>query len=395
MEENLLRSLDLHVENLDILLASYFKSGESLSVIKKAPVWKHDIKLQQLLSDIKSGSNLVVQTCIKIALLSVNIGVDLSPLFNDLLAQCSSLHSTYLLFLDQSLSRCLFEWVSRAIREFFTHIRSVIVNIVQNPSAVTYLVGLVTRIHEEDILKFPLANKVAFRRYIMQCCSVVKETAAEFRTYLSESTLKIKAGEASEVDIDDNGETGSNDDDEDEDDEEVEHYSSQEVSVVSVCVSLMDVTLDIMKFALSSITSISDAIYSTGTEDTMSSVDDRAELCAINDNWVESVTTASKQLESLVIDLGSELYPPLSVSPKDMSTFLSYSNSVPSDRTSAETEEGSSELVMHFLQLHRVALQQLTLLEETALAAFHNEEFSRGIRSLRNRLALCIIQTDC
>jgi len=254
--------------------------------VGESPVWKHDIKLQQILSEIKSGSYVVVQTCIKIALLAINKGVDLLPLYNDLTTQCSCLHFSYLNFLNHSLSRCLFEWVSRAIREFFTHVKAVVVNTVQNPSALTYMVGLVTRIHEEEILKFPLANKVAFRRYIMQCCSVVKETAAEFRTYLSESSLKIRTGETNLIGIADSKSYNDDEEEEEEDDsvDEVEHYSTEdEISVVAVCVSLMDVTLDSMKFALASITSISDAVHSSGTDGVMSSaVDQGNQLCRMH-----------------------------------------------------------------------------------------------------------------
>ena len=104
----------------------------------------------------------VVQTCIKLLFfVLIKMWIWFHCSMNYCLSQCSS-HSSYLQFLDQSLSRCLFEWVSRAIREFFTHIRAVIGNLGKNPSSVTYMVGLVTRIHEKTFSSFPWQIKLHF-----------------------------------------------------------------------------------------------------------------------------------------------------------------------------------------------------------------------------------------
>lgn len=240
----------------------------------------------------------------------------ISPVIEELKTKCSDLYSVYLQFLSLSLSQCLFELVTRGIREFFTQIRSFVDTMANNPSATNFTAGLIARIHEDDIKKFPIANKVAFRRYLLRSCAVVKDTIAEFQNYLSESQSCEEGLEIKDVEVecrgrDDADDGGDEDDDDDSDGIPTTYSSREEVSFARRCVELMILALDGLKFALTSTTTTADAISNLSAEAD----------CAACDRWVERVAELSKALEGAVIDLGAELYPPL-VLPEQMESLF-------------------------------------------------------------------------
>ena len=225
-------------------------------------LWRQDTNLQSYLSDLKSHSHSIAQSCIKVGILATDPTVDLVPIYIEISHHTTNLQSVYLQLLDQSLSQCLFEWVSGSVRELFIQVKALVEHIKNNSSGISYTAGLISRIHDESIQKLPLSNKVAFRRYIMLCCGVVKETIAEFRTYIDKSqkriedaSLSLEAETHDVVDADDDG-------DDEEEEESCEYSSEKEIAVASVCVDLMTVSQETLKLSLETITTVSDAVYS-------------------------------------------------------------------------------------------------------------------------------------
>jgi hypothetical protein len=142
------------------------------------------------------------------------------------------------------------EWISSSVRELMVQVKALVEHVRDNNTAgVTMLAGLVSRVNDESIQKLPASNKIALRRYILQSCTVTKDTVEEFRTYLAESSDDAVTKKREEED-----------DDDEEEDDVCRYVSMEERAAVGACVDIMIIALDAMKLSLKAITTISDAI---------------------------------------------------------------------------------------------------------------------------------------
>lgn len=169
----------------------------------------------------------------------------------------------------------------------------------------------------------------------MERCLGVKETLKEFDEYVTQhhKSIEESMNQLSLKGDDENDE--DDEDDEDEDDEEDIPYSEKEVVVVESSMNLVRQCLEAMKTALHTVTIVSDTIYAYPTGHSTGSIDTpppaiRPSAAGANptppleapelpdvipitdrcDAWVESAVGYTQEIEDLVLDLGSELYPP-------------------------------------------------------------------------------------
>ena len=137
----------------------------------------------------------------------------------------------------------------------------------------------------ENIKKLPVANRIAYRREIIESCGVVKDTKEEFEGYLLKSD---DVGQnANKEDDDDADNDDVDDDDYDDDDEEVK-YNQTEKIVVKKCVDLIDAAFKVIKIFLENMPNYKDDIEN---------------IASIKENM--------DKLEKLSVDTASELYPPI------------------------------------------------------------------------------------
>ena len=208
-------------------------------------------------------------------------------------------------------------------------VKALVEHVRDNDSAgVTMLAGLVSRVNDDSIQKLPASNKIALRRYILQSCTVTKDTVEEFRAYLAESSDDAVTKKEDEEDEE-------ADDDDDDADDACRYVSLEERAVVGVCVDLMIVALDTMKLSLKAITTISDAICTQNgdvNEGKLSPVGNltcwinyiscRVDVSRCSDRWVELVAQSVKEVEGDIVDLGAELYPPVDLTYQSPGTVV-------------------------------------------------------------------------
>ena len=355
--EDLLCSLNEQIKRLDIFLSA--RKGRTTEEITEIGIsnyvmcfsphhlrkltgsfkWRNNPQLQQHLEELKNGSNDVAKSCIKIGILSKDSLIDLSLLFSELLIQTQFTHSLFLRLVENcALSHCLMNWIVSSIRELMVQVKALVEHVRDHDqNGVTFLVGLVARVNDDSIQKLPASNKIALRRYILQSCTVTKDTVEEFRALLSESSEDDTLAKKEDHEKDEEEK-----DDEDEEDD-CGYVSAEERAAVSVCVDLMAVALDVMKFALKAITTISDAIC-TGNGDTNEGLSSKVsfqfhanslsrlfllphtEISRCGDRWIETVAQTVKEVEGDIVDLGAELYPPVDLTYTYPSTGRYYDN---------------------------------------------------------------------
>lgn len=215
--------------------------------------------------------------------------------------------------------------------------------------------GMISKISDEN-QKLPLANRLAYRRFILEVCLIViartelltaipspdqrcagvKETVREFEEYIEEYreaaeaetvasegdsatetvfraaqqlSLSEKTGKSEEEDGDDEDKFGDDDDDDDEDTQ----YSSAEVAVVVSSVALMRLTLDCTKAVLGAVSTASDSIVTALADEGLCAEESSALqlLEGRSQVWVGALARCCDTLQSRTVDLGAELYPPL------------------------------------------------------------------------------------
>ena len=133
----------------------------------------------------------------------------------------------------------------------------------------------------ESMKKLPNSNRIAYRREIMENCTVIKYTIAEFREYLEE-------------DAEEDADTGANSDKEffDEDFDELDvKYRPAEKIMVETCVELIEIGMSTVKLFLQCM-----PLY-------------KEDIPNIND-----VMDRVENLKRLTVDVGAELYPEIDAS---------------------------------------------------------------------------------
>lgn len=193
----------------------------------------------------------------------------------------------------------------------------------------------------------PLANKAAYRRYLSKKCKSLKEIVDEFSGYVDEAKESIaktsaETAAASAVNeathvfeklaIDEKKpsvsvEDGDDEEEEDEDEMEERDYFATELPLVEGSVRVIQSALDAVKMLTVTITNVADTLLSSAAAaDGASASADFPALISDNNAWVVSVLTMVDRLESISVDLGAALYPPVLAENEDL--IQAYSQTV-------------------------------------------------------------------
>jgi hypothetical protein len=279
--------------------------------------WRADIIMQNRLIEFKKVSILLSQSCTKLAILIVK------KLSNEVIDSLLIEIKKYIELLNLGfleLQQCLlcdplFNLIRQEavciliqIKEFLDYISNNNLDNNINISA-----GMISE-RSDSIQKLPLSNKAAYRRSILECISVTKDTVQEFEIYVQESNEQKN-----------DEDTNKNDDDDDDDGmdfgEDV-NYSATEIVTVNKCIALIKASLECMKVALSLMTCVGDNVTNSKSQrDTPSTSENTGDITVSSlekpllelqcDEWIVKVHRACKVLDSSVLSLGGDLYPPI------------------------------------------------------------------------------------
>lgn len=192
----------------------------------------------------------------------------------------------------------------------------------------------------------PLANKAAYRRYLSKKCKSLKEIVDEFSGYVDEAKESIaktsaETAAASAVNeathvfeklaIDEKKpsvsvEDGDDEEEEDEDEMEERDYFASELPLVEGSVRVIQSALDAVKMLTVTITNVADTLLSAAAAADAASPADLSTLISENNAWVVSVLTMVDRIESIAVDLGAALYPPVLAENEDL--IQAYSQTV-------------------------------------------------------------------
>ena len=222
--------------------------------------------------------------------------------------------------------------------------------IERNFTNINSATGMVWKLCEE-LQNLPMTNKAAYRRVFLDKIVVLKDTIREFGEYIEEA--KAAAALATEAPNAGGVVVSVDDEDDGEDDDEDECYTPEQTAVAEGCMLLVGATMNAIKIGLGAMTLVADswcpaagastaAGYVAGGSEVgdvktvpvneLASVfattlsmseppalhlvdqsskgrdaEDRKMVCG---RWVSNLTSHVGGLESAVIDLGAELYPP-------------------------------------------------------------------------------------
>jgi len=225
---------------------------------------------------------------------------------------------------------------------------------------INYLTGMVLGV-KADIDKLPVDNRQSYRKFLLEQCLSINETYKEFRGYVDEARKKCNADEEvfredasspedttvqqsshnssngtkknekysekedkDEYDDDDGNNNDTDDSDEDEDEEELD-YTELEVRMVDLCVLLIARCVEVIKQSIAVVTVVNDALSRSSTHDTplvtvfqthilsdnpSINIDPSFSMWEYSSRWVAHVASLSTEVNTKVLDLGAELYPP-------------------------------------------------------------------------------------
>ena len=316
--------------------------------------WIRDKVLQTRLAALKDAADVLSKATTRLTIVTTRDGSELgvSSIAAEMTMNVNSLMGNYMAVIDCSLGDPLFHVISRSIRGELLQILDLVAILSKDEpgNARNSRTGMVWKTSDQ-IQQLPLSNKAAYRRFVMERISAVKDTLTEFEEYLAAAQLKAGAGEeAQSVQDRINDEMGVDEDDEGgEDDEEEEgaEYGPSDFIFVGESVHLIRLSLELLKTGLTVMTTVGDsnarvaaetssasAGASTGTStETEASVEDvvvqlpegGAEKGAGTgawgavfkcNKWVAEMSAQSDVLETALTDFGAALYPPLDVDTK-------------------------------------------------------------------------------
>jgi len=313
--------------------------------------WRDDAMLHQALNNIKAASQAWAMSCSKLALL---ISKSPSPealtsLLEEMLSNIDVVLVVYMQLVDCSLSKPLFGMVSLSLRSQLFHSKE-FMEFVSSPSpdygSISNAAGVIFKMYDQ-VQDLPMTNKAAYRRFVMEQLTVVKDTMREFQGYVDAAAVgsdgaTTTVNQAEEVDEDD--------------DEDDEPYTPHEASVVQICLGSMDCTMQSLKAVLVIMTHVADALTPASTSASTSDAQDRT-AC---ESWVGDLCDLVKACENQVTDLGAELY-----SPFDMSNIRRYNTALCETLGVITRHLSDSRFLPHLNHAHR---QQLSELETCHLA---------------------------
>jgi len=313
--------------------------------------WRADDIMQNRLIELKKVTILLSESCTKLAILIVK------KLSNEVIDSIvieikKYIELLYVGFIE--LQQCLlcdplFHLIKQETVCILVQIKDFIDYIIANnyDNNVNILAGMISE-RSDSMQKVPMSNKAAYRRSILECISVTKDTVQEFETYIQESN-----------DNDNNNDNDDNNDDDDMDfgDDDV-NYSSTEIITVSKCLTLIKSSLECMKVALAVMTCVGDNVTNSKSQrDTSTTTNtnttgdiivndlDKPLLEMQCDEWIVKVHRSCKSLDSAVLSLGGELYPPVTVEDID-DLYIELSTSLQSTIDLLQSQQYQSMLSM-------------------------------------------------
>ena len=309
--------------------------------------WRDDADMQKRLSNVKAASQAFAMSCSKLALLARQ---QPSPeasqsLDDELLASADILLVCFLQAADCSICPPLFYHVQQLLRSQLLTAKEFMEALCQEPTdfdAISNGAAVVFKIYDKVQL-LPMTNKAAYRRFLMEKMSLVKDTIVEFEGCVREAGEQAEGngetceegggesfGEAGEGGGDVRNGSGSvevRDDHDDEDgDEEEAPYTPKEVATAESCLHLVRCAFDALKTCLAVMTHVADLHSPSAAESSGAAGAGTAAVFACTDSaravceaWVAQLYIYVKATEGGVTDLGAELY-----SPFDAAQILEY-----------------------------------------------------------------------
>jgi hypothetical protein len=322
----------------------------------------------------KALSNDYLKLALLVATVTASSQESLTGLVEELCSCTKAFIHSYFMFLERSYSDCLFDSVTRLVRGVLYHLQELIDTIQSATATATapyvhsnalvfdrhsldkinYLTGMVLGV-KADIDKLPVDNRQSYRKFLLEQCLSINETCKEFRGYVDEARRK-KCNADEEVDrgdpsfpedsivqsgghsssngtkknekysekedkyeYDDDDGNNNDADDNDNDDEEELDYTELEVRMVDLCVLLIARCVEVIKQSIAVVTVVNDALSRSSTHDTplvtvfqTHSLSDNPSfsMWEYSSRWVAHVASLSTEVNTKVLDLGAELYPP-------------------------------------------------------------------------------------
>lgn len=286
-------SINLVVKLIDTL-DSRTREKKSQSNLKG--VWRGDSMLEMYINDLKAKAKGLSTSCTKYTMLSFSSQSEiiLESISNEVLDNIQALVPIYLQITDCAIGKPFLKVVFTSVREEIVCTMNLL-TLLQNKKEdeIKSATGLVWAANEA-IQNLPTTNRTAYRRLCMEYIGVLKDTIREFQEAL-DGAKDISA--PVKVDV--------NEDDEREfDEEEDELYSVVDIGTLGACLSLMSVVYDSCRQGLDIMTKVADIADSLVDDSELATSD----ACRV---WVALVVDATEKLQNFVIDLGSELYPPI------------------------------------------------------------------------------------
>lgn len=277
--------------------------------------WRDDPVLQGRMSNVKAASQAFAMSCSKLAFLaSRQPSVEaLQSLEEELVASTDVVMMSFLQVSDCAICQPLFYQVQQLLRSQLLTAKEFVdamgVDVVDY-DAVSNGAGVVFKIYDKVQL-LPMTNKAAYRRFIMEKMSLVKDSVLEFERYVSEAEAGGDAG-GNRVQVED-----QEDDDDDDDDEDDVPYTAKEAATASSCLHLLRCALDALRTCLAVMTLVADAqcpaggaANNSGESVFVALTTAALESKAACEEWVAELCALVRETEAGVTDLGAELYSP-------------------------------------------------------------------------------------
>ena len=249
-----------------------------------------DYDVEKYVTDIKEVAEIVNTCSTKLTLVRKSTPNEKISNFVEICSEftggLSHLVDRFLALDNIDISKPLFKIVAQAVKGLMLQSNGLIVKLGR--ATVDEDVGAETgKVWNacEDIKKLPVANRIAYRREIIESCSVIKDTKEEFEGYLQNSENLEQSVKAPEEEVEDNDD---DDDDDDDDDYDEITYNQTEKIVVKKCLDLIDTAFKLLKVFLQNMPNYKEDIRN-----------------------IVSIKQSVEQIEKLTVNAAAELYPPL------------------------------------------------------------------------------------
>jgi hypothetical protein len=290
-------------------------------------IWKGDKNYHNLLNNLKSASIELSSMSTKLTLVCSHnpsnsalqsIIVELTQILN-MFIHC------YFTLIECKLSRPLFNIITDTVIGVLQHYNDLINKLsIGEFSQANITTGMIWKACE-NVSKIPISNKIAYRRFILEILSSLKDTVGEFEEYI------VSSKEAIENNTEEESSDGDDEDGEFDDMDYLDDikYNSEELITVENSIVLMNITIDSIKLALEIMSSSSDQIDIIKNSSTPASNISSVFTSPLLENkeidtalaeievgnkcqvWVVIIQDYCRLLSDQILDFGAELYTPV------------------------------------------------------------------------------------